>query len=79
MGVGYDLVPRMHLFTAIETFGAELMSDYNIEKVLNHPDFMPTAPGWQVHASGRDCEERSFWLTVKLETQRFITIVTRRM
>ena len=69
VGVGYDLVPRMHPFTAIETFGSELTSDYNIEKVLGHPDFMPTVPGWQTHLADRDSGERSFWITVKLETK----------
>ena len=69
VGVGYDLVPKSHPRTAMETFGSESASDDNIEKVLHHPEFIPTVPGWQDCWVNRNSEERNFYLTVKLETK----------
>jgi hypothetical protein len=62
----------MHPFTAIETYGSGCATDDEVAKVMRHPNFKPTVPGWEWYYADQDLKdlhERSFYLTVKLETK----------
>ncbi len=65
-GIGYDLVAVEHPVTTVELLILDQASDALAGKLMQHPDFIPTAELWQ----NRDIRgEQYLFVAVKLQIQ----------